>query len=941
LMKQTLSITRKELNTYFGSPMALIFVGAFLAASLFVFFWIDAFFARGIADVRPLFQWMPILMIFLVAALTMRQWSEEQRSGTLEILLTLPVGKIQLVFGKFLAVMALVVLALALTLFLPLTVALLGSLDWGPVLGGYLAALLMAGAYTAIGLFVSSRTDNQLVSLILTVLLCGVFYLVGARGVTDFVAPALAVILRAAGAGSRFESIQRGVVDLRDLIYYLTLTGIFLALNVWALDHAVTLTTCLVVFNLVALNFWLYPLSGLRLDLTEDRAYSLSRTTKDLLQGLSEPLTIRAYISKKTHPLLAPLIPQVTDMLREYEIAGRGKVQAEVVDPADDPEKEAEAYQTYGIQPTPLQVAGRYESSLINAYFDILVRYGDQNVVLNFRDLVSVEQQRDGTVDVRLRNLEYDLTRAVKKVVYGFQSVDAVLATMEKPVKLTLLVTTDTLPESLTTVPGVMQKVAQELQDKSSGKFTWQLVDPDAPGSPITRQQLLDTYKLQPIAASLFSDQTYYLDMILQVGDQSQVLSPAGELNEANVRTAIESALKRASTGFLKVVGLWTPPEQPTQDMFGQMQPSLRSWQVIRQQLSNDYTVQDVDLSTGAVPPDVDVLLVISPQGMGDKERYAIDQFLMRGGAIVLAAANHTAALDQLTGNLVLQPVEGGLSDMLASYGIRVEDALVMDPQNEPFPVQVDRQAGNVIVREVQAMNYPFFPDVRPDGMDKRNPIVADLPAVTVNWASPVTVDEATSQGRQVDVLLKSSSGSWLQNELNIQPDMKTYPNLGFPVQADVGSHPLAVAVRGSFESFFKGKPSPIQASAQVTTTADAPAVSAIGTIEQSPDTARLVVIGSSDFLTDVIFQISSSLNQDRYLNSLRFLQNAVDWSAEDLDLLEIRARGAGTRVLAPLPEGRQTFWEGLNYGLVVLALVGIGSAWYLRRRNEKPMKLD
>jgi ABC-2 type transport system permease protein len=954
-MKQTLSITRKELNTYFGSPMALIFVGAFLAASLFVFFWIDAFFARGIADVRPLFQWMPILMIFLVAALTMRQWSEEQRSGTLEILLTLPVGKIQLVFGKFLAVMALVVLALALTLFLPLTVALLGSLDWGPVLGGYLAALLMAGAYTAIGLFVSSRTDNQLVSLILTVLLCGVFYLVGARGVTDFVAPALAVILRAAGAGSRFESIQRGVVDLRDLIYYLTLTGIFLALNVWALDrkrwsggtatrtyrHAVTLTTCLVVFNLVALNFWLYPLSGLRLDLTEDRAYSLSRTTKDLLQGLSEPLTIRAYISKKTHPLLAPLIPQVTDMLREYEIAGRGKVQAEVVDPADDPEKEAEAYQTYGIQPTPLQVAGRYESSLINAYFDILVRYGDQNVVLNFRDLVSVEQQRDGTVDVRLRNLEYDLTRAVKKVVYGFQSVDAVLATMEKPVKLTLLVTTDTLPESLTTVPGVMQKVAQELQDKSSGKFTWQLVDPDAPGSPITRQQLLDTYKLQPIAASLFSDQTYYLDMILQVGDQSQVLSPAGELNEANVRTAIESALKRASTGFLKVVGLWTPPEQPTQDMFGQMQPSLRSWQMIRQQLSNDYTVQDVDLSTGAVPPDVDVLLVISPQGMGDKERYAIDQFLMRGGAIVLAAANHTAALDQFTGNLVLQPVEGGLSDMLASYGIRVEDALVMDPQNEPFPVQVDRQAGNVIVREVQAMNYPFFPDVRPDGMDKRNPIVADLPAVTVNWASPVTVDEATSQGRQVDVLLKSSSGSWLQNELNIQPDMKTYPNLGFPVQADVGSHPLAVAVRGSFESFFKGKPSPIQASAQVTTTADAPAVSAIGTIEQSPDTARLVVIGSSDFLTDVIFQISSSLNQDRYLNSLRFLQNAVDWSAEDLDLLEIRARGAGTRVLAPLPEGRQTFWEGLNYGLVVLALVGIGSAWYLRRRNEKPMKLD
>ncbi len=219
-MKQTLSITRKELSAYFGSPMALIFVGAFLAATLFTFFWVDTFFARGIADVRPLFRWMPILMIFLVAALTMRQWSEEQRSGTLEVLLTLPVSKVQLVLGKFLAVMALVLLALVLTLFLPITVSLLGNLDWGPVVGGYLAAILMAAAYTAIGLFISSRTDNQIVALILSVLLCGALYLVGSSVVTDFAPGALGEILRAVGAGSRFESIERGVIDLRDLVYY-------------------------------------------------------------------------------------------------------------------------------------------------------------------------------------------------------------------------------------------------------------------------------------------------------------------------------------------------------------------------------------------------------------------------------------------------------------------------------------------------------------------------------------------------------------------------------------------------------------------------------------------------------------------------------------------------------------------------------------------------
>jgi ABC-2 type transport system permease protein len=135
-MKQTLAITRKELNGYFGSPMALIFIGVFLAATLFTFFWLDTFFARGIADVRSLFRWMPLLLIFLVAALTMRQWSYEAQSGTLEILLTLPVSRLQLVMGKFLAVLALVALALLLTVSLPITVSMLGNLDWGPVIGG-------------------------------------------------------------------------------------------------------------------------------------------------------------------------------------------------------------------------------------------------------------------------------------------------------------------------------------------------------------------------------------------------------------------------------------------------------------------------------------------------------------------------------------------------------------------------------------------------------------------------------------------------------------------------------------------------------------------------------------------------------------------------------------------------------------------------------------
>ena len=134
------TIARKELRSVFLSPVALIFLGVFLIAVFFNFFFISKFFARNLADVRPLFASLPVLLIFLVAALTMRQWSEEQKSGTLEVLLTLPLRTRDLVAGKFVAGLLLVALALALTLPLPITVALLGDLDGHPIDASILAA---------------------------------------------------------------------------------------------------------------------------------------------------------------------------------------------------------------------------------------------------------------------------------------------------------------------------------------------------------------------------------------------------------------------------------------------------------------------------------------------------------------------------------------------------------------------------------------------------------------------------------------------------------------------------------------------------------------------------------------------------------------------------------------------------------------------------------
>ncbi len=959
-MRQLVAIMRKELDGFFGSPMAFIFLGTFLAVTLFTFFWVDPFFVRGLADVRPLFNWMPLLLIFLVAALTMRQWSEEQRSGTLEMLMTLPIKPWQVVLGKFLATLLLVLIALVLTLPLAITVALLGPLDWGPVIGGYLAALLLAAAYAAIGLFVSSRTDNQIVALIATVFLGGIFYLVGTPGITDYLGNPWTTILRAIGTGSRFESVQRGVIDLRDLVYYLSIAGCFLVLNTlsieskrWSEGEATRklrfnseLAGSLLSINLLLLNVWLYPLQGLRLDLTEQREYTLSQTTKDLLANLQEPLLIRGYISEQSHPLLNPLRPSVEDLLREYAVIGGGDVVAEVVDPASSPELEAEANQSYNIRPVPFQVADRYQNAIINSYFDILVRYGDQNVVLNFQDLIEIEPMPDGNVSVRLRNLEYDLTSAIKKVVFGFQSVESVLAAISEPVEFTLYVTPALLPAELQSVPETITKVGEELAANSGGKFVFTTIDPDDAASGVTRQQLLDQYGLQPFYVSLFSNETYFLHMVLRNGENVQLIYPSTDLSEGAIRSAIENGLKRSATGFLKTVGLWTPPATPTQDMFGQMQQPLASWQSIQEHLTQEYTVRPVDLSTGQPPADVDTLLVVMPQNLSDKERFAIDQYLMRGGALIVAAGNFALDLDPMMQGLVARPVENGLREMLLHYGVDVAQSMVLDEQNQPFPVPRIRDVGGFQVQEIEAVNFPFFVDVRQSGMARDQAMLSGLPAVTMSFASPVTLDAARNEGRTAETLLTSSPNSWLSSSPNIQPDFMLYPERGYPVEGEMQAHPLAVVVQGSFESFFKGKPSPFAedetaaaADPQALPTPTGPTAD-ISALTDSPASARLVVIGSGEFLDDVVLQLSSQIGQDRVLNNLEFAQNAVDWSVEDTDLLNIRARGSATRLLEPLTEAQQATWEWGNYAVALVALFLVGGSWYSFRRNERAMEL-
>lgn len=944
------AIARKELRGYFHSAVALIFLASFLGVTLFTFFWVEKFFARGLADVRPMFDWLPLLLIVLVAALSMRLWSEEHKLGTIEILMTLPVPRHQLVIGKFVAGLALVALALVLTLGLPITVSMMGDLDWGPVIGGYLAALLLAGAYLAIGLCVSAATDNQIISLLGTGAACALLYI--PEDLARFAGRKLGGLAAVASwfdMDVHFESIARGVLDLRDLAFYGGVIVVFLALNVLLLRSrtwskgprtraqrtTALVSVALILGNVVALNAWLAPIGRARVDLTEHGEFSLSPVTEDLLASLDQPLTLRGYFSEKTHPLLAPLVPQIRDLLEEYRVAGGGRVKVEIVDPQSSEEIEREALEQYGIKSMPFRFADRHETAVVNAYFHILVQYGDQYEVLSVDDVIEAKQVDLGDIEIRLRNLEYDLTKTIKKVAYGFQSLDALFAALPGKAELTAYVTPATLPPNWKELPDRLRAVIDRMQTQAGGKLSLTFVEPTTDEE---RQALYRTYGFQPFATSLQSRDYFYAHLVLKVGDRTVPFLPPDELTDAALEGAITDLVKRAAPGFVKRVGLWLPPAPPPgKDPLGRPQPPARppqSFGALREALGENYEVVPLDLSQGRVDDALEAVVLAGPVDLDASARRAIDQFVMRGGALIVLGGRFR--LDLKGANLAVNPVTTGLEDLLKTWGVEVAPSLVLDPdKNDAFPIPVQREVGGVVVRDMRLLPYPFFVRVGPGALAEGHPATSALNAAIFHWASPVTATPVGegAEATTIDVLARTSAASWLQEVTMVQPDFRRFPGTGFgaPDDAQRGERPLAVAVTGAFPSHEVAAKK--DAEGQVAATDER-------LIERSPAGTRVVVIGSSSFVSDEVLELSRAAGSEHVLNNVQLVQNLVDWAVADTDLLAIRSRGNYTRVL-DVPEDERGRWELVNYGIVALGLGLVIGASALRRRAREPMPLD
>jgi ABC-2 type transport system permease protein len=570
---------------------------------------------------------------------------------------------------------------------------------------------------------------------------------------------------------------------------------------------------------------------------------------------------------------------------------------------------------------------------VVNAYFSVLIEYGDKYEVLDFQQLIEV-QASDTELDVALRNPEYDLTKTIKKVSQQFESLEVIFSNLPGDAKMTAYITPERLPEEFGDVADVFRTVGQEMAATSRGKLVFSEVNPS--DSTAEMERLFTEYGVQPLARDLFGQEVFYLHLVLELGGEVQRVFLRGDLTEADLRRAIEAAVKRATPGQMTTLGVYTEqpvalppnPQLPPQYQPPPPQPDYRG---VQQLFGEAYEVVPVGLDDGFIDQAIDVLLIGKPGELTDTQMFAVDQLLMRGGSIIALAGRNRADVGQEGLQLVPEPNQ--LTDLLSTYGVTVGEGLVYDSQHATFPVPRIENRGGFAMRRIELVPYALFPDIRGEGIARSHPAASGLNSLTMPWASPMILDES-SDTLSIRALLRTTDGGWIGGGDELNPDFARYPDHGFPVQEPRGEQTLGAVLSGRFSSHFAQRPNPL-----FPANADADQGR---TLKQSVADGRLAVLSSSEMASDILLQLANdpSGSGAPHRGNLLLLQNLIDWSVEDTDLLSIRGGDAFTRTLVPLPNETKGYVEILVYLMVLFPFLMVVGVPLTRARRAVPILL-
>ena len=382
------TVAKRELRGLVDHPTAYVLAVAFLGVSLYLAF--RNMYAMGLASLRPLFDLLPILFAVLIPAITMRSLAEERRLGTLDWLLAQPLSEAELVVGKFLGSWVFVLLVLAGTLPTAVGVLFVSEADPGIIVAQYLGAALLAGQLTAVGIWASSITRNQITAFIVAAVIGFVLFLAGLPGIQLGMPPMVGTIVSHLSVLSHFENVARGVADLRDVIYFITTAALFVILAIGAVSQArlspvqrdairLRVGNAAVALIVLAVNLLGGQIHG-RLDLTRERLFTLSDGTREILSGLDDLVQVTLFASSELPPEVQLQLRDVRDLLSDMERGGGDELVVTELNPDED-EAAAERARSFGIGPLEFNVLRDDEFEVRRGYYGLAVTYAEEQEV--------------------------------------------------------------------------------------------------------------------------------------------------------------------------------------------------------------------------------------------------------------------------------------------------------------------------------------------------------------------------------------------------------------------------------------------------------------------------------------------------------------------------------------------------------------------------------
>ena len=828
-MKGMITILKRELAAYFNSTIGYIFIIAFILVNSALF--ITAFFRVPVAEMRYFFSIIPLIMCVFVPAITMRLWTEDRKTNTLEMLLTFPMNPSSVMLGKFFASLLFFVITVAGTLTIPIMLGVLGNPDVGQIAASYVGVILLGATFLAMGLFISGLCNDQIAAFVITLVACFGAYLLG----TNFIASAIdnwlagfgSLLKTLLGVSPHYESFLLGIIEMADVLYFVAWVVVFLALNCLFIEgrsrskarpiFAVSVILCVGIG--AAFNALVADASVGRFDLTENKVHTVSAATERILSQLKVPAQVNYYVtpSSEMPTEWKTLERDVVDKLKEIRIISGGKIQYKVIH---------------------MQAANVLGSSMFET---------------------EEEDQEEQSVEERL----------LDKGIQPF-SIRA-------------------YEDAGTTTKLVYSSIGIAYKEK--------------------KEEIIP----QVVKQNLHDLEYYLVSTIFRVSrDEPMKLALYAPLDEVNL-----------SPQMIQFYRQFNQPIPQSRDHYEILERYLRQ---------EKYDVKRVKIDQGEpLPDDYDVLMVVNPRELNERQQWEISRALAEGKKVILAVQtlewSYRIARNEL--DATLRNVQPNVNTFLAPIGITVDEEILMDVNSTsmtmsdpstPLPVSVD---------------LPMHILVTADMMNQDDPVASRLRTLLYLWGTAINMDEEKLRENQLEttVLISSTNHAW-----NIEYTGKLRASDVEPPTAGTREFPLVVRVKGDFPFAFKDQPRPTWPSSPPQVGMPPPPADEPETdLQKAP--GELIIMGCSYMYRNDMFRTAPG--------NLTLALNCIDSMAYGDDLVSIRGNTPIDRYITMEPEGSGSwwktaaFWKFVNFALVGLGVAAIGVGRGIARRRSRDRYIE